>query len=286
MVGIDPETDFTVRPWVKDIDLKDLKNDEVILGGNAHIFFGKSESHIGDKEFFYGREFTVAGILEQTGLGLDDGGFITMDAAQELAQLSETTAKEKLEVEPGQISAVMVKVDPSYSREDVALEMTQAAPSAAVVSSKELMSTSISRQLETLTPGLLLMGGGFWFISVLMIGAIFTMIVNERRREIGLLQAMGATRRFIFREVMLESVQLTTIGGAIGLALGGVVIILLKGTVADSLGVEFVWPGAGFIIIFTVGYLLMAALTGVVAALYPALVASRLEPYQAIRTGE
>jgi putative ABC transport system permease protein len=119
-----------------------------------------------------------------------------------------------------------------------------------------------------------------------MIGAIFTMIVNERRREIGLLQAMGATRRFIFREVMLESVQLTTIGGAIGLALGGVVIILLKGTVADSLGVEFVWPGAGFIIIFTVGYLLMAALTGVVAALYPALVASRLEPYQAIRTGE
>ena len=286
MVGIDPQTDFTVGPWVEGKDFKDLKNDEVILGGNAHRFFGKSESHIGDKEFFYGREFIVVGILEQTGLGLDDGGFITMEAAQELALMSEATAEEKLEVEPGQISAVMVKVSPNYSREDVALAIARAVPSAAVVSSKELMSTSISRQLETLTPGLLLMGAGFWVIAVLMIGALFTMIVNERRRELGLLQAMGATHRFIFREVMLESVQLTTLGGIVGLALGTLIILALKGAVASSLGVEFVWPGVAFVIALTIGYLVLAALTGVIAALYPALVASRLEPYQAIRTGE
>lgn len=286
MVGVDPATDFTVGPWLKDGSLADLKDDEVVLGSNAHIFFGKSESFVGDKEFFYGRTFTVAGVLEPTGLGLDDDGFITMDAAQALAQESETTAKEKLEIQPGQISTVMVKVDPGYDRADVALQIAQDIPSVAVISSRELLSTSISRQLQTLTPGLLLIGGGFWLIAVLMIGALFTMVINERRRELGLLQAMGATRGFIFKEVMLEAVQLTVLGGIAGLAVGALVILLLKGPIAFSLGVDFVWPSALFLVGFTVGYLVLAAITGIIAALYPAVVASRLEPYQAIRSGE
>jgi putative ABC transport system permease protein len=180
----------------------------------------------------------------------------------------------------------MVRTDPSYDRADVARRIGQEVPNVAVVSSKELMSTSLSRQLQTLTPGLLLIGAGFWIIAVLMIGALFIMVINERRRELGLLQAMGATRGFIFKQVMLESVQLTVLGGVVGLALGAAVILALKSAVASSLGVEFVWPPAGYLAAFTLGYLVLAALTGVIAALYPAAMASRLEPYQSIRSGE
>ncbi len=286
MVGIDPETDFTVGPWLKNNLNGKLGRNEVILGSNAHIFFGKSESKVGDIETFYGNEFVVVGILEPTGLGLDDGGFITIEAAEELAQLSEITAERQLEIEPGQISTLMVKVDPQADRGDVARAIADAVPGIAVVSSKELMTTSVSRQLETMAPVLLLIGVGFWIIAVLLIGALFTMVVNERRRELGLLQAMGATRSFIFKQVMLESVQLTALGGAFGMAVGAVIILLLKSTVASSLGVEFQWPSAGFVVGFTLGYLVLAVATGVIAALYPAAVASRLEPYQAIRSGE
>lgn len=286
MVGIDPETDFTVGPWLKDNLDGTLGRNEVILGSNAHIFFGKSESFVGDVEMFYGNEFVVVGILEPTGLGLDDGGFITLDSAHELAQLSDITAQRKLEVEPGEISTLMVKVAPDADRGDVAREISRQVPNIAVVSSKELMTTSVSRQLETLTPGLLVIGGGFWIIAVLLIGALFTMVINERRRELGLLQAMGATRGFIFRQVMLESVQLTALGGAVGLAVGAVVILALKSSVASSLGVDFQWPSVVFVTGFTLGYLVLAVVTGIVAALYPAAMASRLEPYQAIRSGE
>ena len=146
------------------------------------------------------------------------------------------------------------------------------------------MSSSVSRQLESLTPGLILIGIGFWAISVLMIGALFSMIVNERRRELGLLQAMGATRGFIFRLVMLEAVELTSLGGIIGLLIGGVFAIL-TGPVAGSLEIAYIWPG----VTLSVSSLLFSGasmLTGMVAALYPAIVASRLEPYEAIRTGE
>ena len=87
------------------------------------------------------------------------------------------------------------------------------------------MSSSVASELDTLMPWLRLIGIVFWVIVVLMIGALFSTIVNERRREIGLLQAVGATRRFIFRLIMVEAMQLTVIGGIIGLVVGAVAIL-------------------------------------------------------------
>lgn len=285
-MGINPETDFTVGPWLKQNLDRPLRDDEIIVGANAHIFLGKSESKPGDEEYFYGKKFTVVGILDQTGIGLDDAGFVSIPAVYDMARGSDKNAMRRLEVEPGDVSAFMVNVDADASRADVAERIEREVPGVAVVTSKELMSSSVARQLETLAPGLVYIGIGFWIISVLLIGALFSMIVNERRRELGLLQAVGATRRFIFNLVMLEAVELTSIGGIAGLSIGAVVILALKGVIASSMGIAYLWPGAAFIAIFTGGFLLMAVITGVVAALYPAIVASRLEPYQAIRTGE
>jgi len=286
LVGINPETDFTVGPWLEaNLDHK-LADDEIILGSDAHIFLGKSESNPGDEEYFYGKKYTVVGVLDPTGIGIDQSGFVTLAAVYDMARGSEKNAVQKLDVATGQISALMVNVENNASRSDVAQRIELQVPGVAVVTSQELMSSSVARQLNTLTPGLILIGIGFWVISVLMIGALFSMIVNERRRELGLLQAVGATRKFIFGLVMLEAVELTAIGGIAGLTIGAMAILALKGVIASSMGIAYLWPSASFIVLFTIGYLFLAIATGVIAALYPAIVASRLEPYQAIRTGE
>jgi len=286
LVGIDPESDFTIGPWLKDNLGRPLAGDEIILGANAHIFLGKSESKVGDEEYFYGKKYTVAGIMESTGIGIDDAGFLTMDSVYDMAKISDKSAVMKLDVQPGDVSAFMVDVMPDATRSEVARRIEVEVPGVAVVTSKELMSSSVASQLDSLMPWLRLIGIVFWVIVVLMIGALFSTIVNERRREIGLLQAVGATRRFIFRLVMLEAMQLTVIGGIVGLAVGAVAILLLKGVVASSVGIAYLWPGSGYIVVFVAGYLVMSIITGILAALYPAIVASRLEPYQAIRTGE
>ena len=275
-------------PWIRgNLPSGRLKDNEVILGSNAHIFFGKSESHVGDKEVFYGKEFTVVGILEPTGIGIDDGGFVTLESVYVMTRTSESSEVIKLQnIKSGDISALMVNTKPNYSRGEVATAIESQVPGVAVVTSKELMSSSVARQLESLTPYLLVIGAGFWIISVLMIGALFSMIVNERRRELGLLQAIGATRSYLFRLVMLEAVELTTIGGLCGIAVGAVSIFVFKGTIENSLGIAYLMPGTQFIAVFSTGLMLMAIGTGILAALYPAIMASRLEPYQAIRTGE
>ncbi len=243
---------------------------------------------MGDREFFYGREFEVVGVLEPTGLGIDDSGFVTLDTVYDLASSSirNPLVTRKLDVEPGQISALMVKVNGDYSRSDVANRIQKAIPDIGIVTSQEVMSTAVASQLESLTPVFIVIAAGFWLISILMIGALFSMSVNERRRELGLLQALGASRRFIFKEVMAESIELTTLGGIAGLAIGAVIILFLRGTITSSLKIAYLWPSSEFFASFMLGYMGLAVFTGILAALYPALIASRLEPYQAIRSGE
>lgn len=265
-----------------------LGPNQVILGSSAHVFLGKDESKVGDKEIFYGTEFEVVGVLEPTGLGIDDSGYMTLDTVYALAQknIDDPLTTRKLDIAPGEISALMVKVDPEYDRSDVAQRIQREVPDVGVVTSTEVVSTSIASQLENLTPIFLLIGAGFWLIAVLMIGAIFSMSVNERRREIGLIQAIGATRGYIFKQVILEAVELTAVGGAAGIAIGAVIVLALKDAISSSLTVGYLWPSAVFVVTFVLGYIALAIITGIIAALYPAYTASRLEPYQAIRSGE
>ena len=259
----------------------------MILGSDAHVFLGKNESKVGDKEIFYGQEFEVVGVLEPTGLGIDDSGYLTLDTVYDLAaSVDDPQTTRKLDIVPGEISALMVRVADGYERSEVAQRIQREVPEVGVVTSTEVVSTSIASQLDNLTPIFLLIGAGFWLIAVLMIGAIFSMSVNERRREMGLIQAIGATRNYIFKQVILEAVELTTLGGVVGLAVGAVIVFALKGAISSSLTIGYLWPSAVFVGTFIVGYLGLAVITGIIAALYPAFTASRLEPYQAIRTGE
>ena len=138
MVGIDPGTDFTVGPWLANNLQRPLADDEIILGANAHIFLGKSESHPGDEEYFYGKKFTVAGILDPTGIGIDDAGFVSLNAAYDMARGSDVNAIVKLDVKPGQVSAFMVSVNQGADRSDVANRIEVQVPGVAVVSSREL----------------------------------------------------------------------------------------------------------------------------------------------------
>lgn len=113
-----------------------------------------------------------------------------------------------------------------------------------------------------------LMVGGIGVVAIMMIS------VTERTREIGVRKALGAKRREILWQFLVEAATLTLIGGAIGMVGGGVLTFLVKALTPLPASVPF-WS--------VVAALCAATFTGVGFGLYPAARAARLDPVEALR---
>jgi putative ABC transport system permease protein len=113
-----------------------------------------------------------------------------------------------------------------------------------------------------------LMVGGVGVIGIMLIS------VTERTREIGVRKSVGATRREILWQFLVEAGVLTLMGGALGMLLGA----------AAAKGVESTTPIPAAIPLWSVvTAMTMALLTGMLFGLLPAVRASRLEPVDALR---
>jgi len=279
LIGFDPATDFSVTSWMSDFSGGSIKDNDIIVGREIPTLKGRSLR-------FYGHDFNVVGTLAPTGMHyLDNSAFMTMSSAYIMARESSKKALKKLDVTPDKISTVLVKVAEGYTPQRVAVKINYAVPGVKALASNEVVS-AVKGQLSRLFAYLFAIGGIVWVMALLLIGVVFSMIVNERQREIGLFRALGAKKGFMFRLLVTEATILTTIGGVIGVAGGGILVISFKNLITTELGVPYLWPSPLFIAALLVGCILVALATGILAALYPASISARMEPYNAIRKGE
>ena len=135
-----------------------------------------------------------------------------------------------------------------------------------------------SRMLDRISQALYLALVSISSIALLVGGigvmAIMTISVKERTREIGTRKALGARRREILWQFLLEAVFLTAIGGALGILLGSAVGI----GVHFATGFPISLPWWSFAI--GIGF---SATVGIVFGLFPAIRASGLDPIEALR---
>ncbi len=122
--------------------------------------------------------------------------------------------------------------------------------------------------LMTLISSISLIVGGIGVMNIMLVA------VTERTREIGVRKALGAPRRAILLQFLIEAVILTAVGGVIGIFLGAGVSWLVR---ALSPLPTFVSPWS------VVTGILFSALVGVFFGLYPAMRASRLDPVESLR---
>jgi len=142
------------------------------------------------------------------------------------------------------------------------------------ISPRQLLD-SMEKQRQTLTLLLGFIGG----ISLLVggIGVMNIMLVSvvERRREIGVRMAVGATGKDIGVMFIVEAIVLTVIGGLLGIAVG----VLISFIAAEVSG----WGFAFFFLPPLIGFF-VSALVGIVSGFYPAYKAAQLDPIMTLRS--
>jgi putative ABC transport system permease protein len=116
-------------------------------------------------------------------------------------------------------------------------------------------------------------------IAVLGIVNTLALSVIERTREVGLLRAVGLSRRQLRRMVRLEAIAIAVLGAVLGVVMGIAFGVVLQQSIADQ-GVSELSVPVGRLVAFVV----IAAVVGVLAAVFPARRAARLNGLQAITT--
>ncbi len=224
--------------------------------------------------------------MEPTGMKFfDQSVFMTMDAAYDMAANSKTKSLQPLTLDKDKISAVLVQVQEGMTPERVAIRIEHDIDGVKAIASDEVIST-VRRQLGGLLKGILAISAVLWGLALLMMGFAFYMIVNERQRELGLLRAMGAKKSHVFALIIAEAVIISVAGGLIGMAIGSTLILSFKKLIMHSLKLPYLLPSPGVLIELITGAVLFSIITGLLSSLLPAVSASRMEPYEAIRKGE
>ncbi|HVX44634.1 MAG TPA: FtsX-like permease family protein [Mycobacteriales bacterium] len=118
-------------------------------------------------------------------------------------------------------------------------------------------------------------------IIIAVLGIINTLALSvlERTRELGLLRAIGMSRRQVKRMIRIESVVISVFGGLLGLIVGSGLGLLLQRSFADDGLSKFAFPGGQLVL-----FLALSAVAGIVAAWVPARRAAKLDVLTAIAT--
>jgi putative ABC transport system permease protein len=129
---------------------------------------------------------------------------------------------------------------------------------------------------KSLTAGafalMILISGISLVVGAIVIANIMFVSVVERTREIGVRRALGARRRDIRRQFLLEAALLASAGGVVGVLLGALIAFLVSQVFPAQVRLPFAVLGVG-----------VAIVTGVLAGLAPSAAASRVTPIEALR---
>ncbi|MDA8088153.1 MAG: ABC transporter permease [Nitrospiraceae bacterium] len=210
MVAFNQNTDFIVGPWLKKAINRRLAPGEAILGHQAWINLGLLEM---DKCTLFGNSFKVVGILDKTGTGFDNCIFVSDE------NLPAMIKHGKAPLKPNQVSIIFVKAKPGYDPKQVATNIENRLFQVSVVP-RSKMGKNILDTLRDVKTVFILTVLLCLALSALLTWAIFSAIINERTREIGVMRAIGAKTRHIVRAFVIEVFLLGVIGSTAGTGFG------------------------------------------------------------------
>ncbi|MEJ3750464.1 ABC transporter permease [Actinomycetes bacterium KLBMP 9797] len=224
-------------------------------------------------------KFTVAGVFGYS------GGRDSLGGVQQIA-FTEAVAQQRMMGEPGVFTGVTVTAADGIAHEKLRDDVAAALGSGyEVKTGKQLAdeaSDAIQQGLSFFNNILLGFAGVALFVGIFLILNTFSIIVAQRTRELALMRAVGASRGQMIGSVLVEAVAVGLLAAALGLGAGigvGALLATLFGSLGGGLEMASVGvPLAAVISAFTVGLVVT-----VLAALMPALRASRIPPIAAMQ---
>ena len=282
IIGFNPDTDFVITPWVASQFDGTLRRGQIIAGASINVSDNNTVK-------LYGHEFPVAAQLADTGTSLDNSVFVNLDTVPDVVSYSAQVGHAAIPEEYAgkAVSAVLVKVKDGYSAQQVASNIAKATgikslgyvyPGGITATTKTNLKVIIRYVAVFITV--------FWTMGLVVMLAVFSSAMNERKREFTAYRILGADRAPLVGIIVKESATIGAIGGVIGVTCTSLVVFPFSGLIAKELQLPYLQIGVGKVAVLIVVALLFAVLTGLVASLATAVRLSAPQAYLTLREGE
>lgn len=248
----------------------------VLLGQAVYQKLFSARDHVEDSKIYIGNiPYFVIGVLQEKGSSMvSSDNMVLIPLRSALAKFSERKFQYDINVLSQQAENIDALVDEAigvfriirflHPREENDFDINRSDKLASTVID-ELQYISLA---ATLIGFITLFGAGIGLMNIMLVS------VSERTREIGVSKALGATNRMIRFQFITEAIVICQIGGVLGIVMGilaGNVVSLIIG---GSFIVPWLWIFLGIVFCFVIGLL---------AGIYPAIRAGKLDPIEALR---
>ena len=260
IIGFDPATDFTIRPWIQESYDGVLGFGDILVGSGISIPANRMLT-------FYNTPCRVVGRLSPTGTGMDTAVYTNMETMRTMMANAAALDFDYFKEIPADaaISAVMIRTAEGFTPEGMAAAINETCPALTAKPTHGMVhhvEEGLGIVLETI--GVLVVV--VWVLAVLVLGIAFHLSARERRREFLMLRIAGATRSFLVRMMLTEAILTSAAGGAAGVAVGALVLIPFAGLMKAGLMRPYLLPDGGTIAMLAVNTLVAAILSGALAA--------------------
>ena len=271
IIGYDPETDFTVSPWIKKSAGRELSDLDVVVGNDLSVF-------VGNTIIFYGVECRVAAKLDKTGTDLDTAVYTNISTIKKLIASSlELGMNDFTDIDPDRVvSCVLIKVADGYSTDEVLNDLNLHVRRTKSFKTKDMIS-GVSDSLSGVSVIIGVLMAAVWVLGLVILFLAVSMSVNGRRKEFAVIRAVGASRRKLSAIVMTETLIVTVTGALTGAVLGLLLILPFNGLIEESTGLPFLLPDVFSVILCTLAAIAVCVLAGIISASYSAGRISRID---------
>lgn len=302
LIAFDPARDFSVLSWLA-----------ARLPGPVEglIAGGRLTARLGATLSVCGLPLRVTGRLEKTGVGpFDDAYFITFQTLADIVSFCQTPNARSGKAAPpttqnapppdgathahadlcgpdlplDRVSAFLLQLSPGATLEEIKFSLAQM-PDVKIVEGNSVL-TSSRQALSTLLIGVVVFNALQLVALLILISLLFSAIVRERHREIGLLRAMGANSNQVMTVILTEAAIVTGLGGLAGLCFGTAVLLAFArslGFYFGLLGISFAWPPFAGLQAAAVLAVAFSVALGLIGAFLPAWRVRRMAPHALIQ---
>lgn len=271
IIGFDPATDFSIQPWVEKSYSDKLGLYDAVVGSDVTPNTDMTVE-------IYGKTLHVQAVLDKTGTELDSALYVDIDTMKELIRAhNENNPNQEKTIDPDNVvSSVLIKVADGYDIDEVAGDINLHVRQVKAIRTQNMIS-GVSESLSGVSAAVSVLMVVVWILSAVILSIVFTMNINERKKEFAVLRVLGASRVKLAGLVFREAALYGFLGSLLGAGLTVLITALFTPAIENMIGLPFLLPPVPVMLIVGALTVVLTVAAGAVTAASSAVKISKID---------